>query len=91
MMRTLKSELPHGFNPRYLYPPGFVAPVACFCKPGDRGVKHLVPLWLAPRKLTDLAGGYGLARRFTGNLLGTLLTGGIKRFGFNRSYFIWRH
>ncbi len=30
-----------------------------------------------------------LARPFTGNLLGTLLTGSlIKRFGFNRSYYL---
>lgn len=48
----------------------------------------LVPLWLAHENLPT-AGGYGQLVLFTGNLLGTLMTGSlIKRVGFNRSYYL---
>lgn len=49
----------------------------------------LVPLWLAHENLPTWQVGMVSSSFFTGNLLGTLLTGGlIKRFGFNRSYYM---
>ena len=49
----------------------------------------LVPLWLAPENLPTWQVGMVSSSFFTGNLLGTLLTGSlIKRFGFNRSYYL---
>ena len=49
----------------------------------------LVPLWLAHENLPTWQGGMVSSSFFTGNLLGTLLTGSlIKRFGFNRSYYL---
>ncbi|HGD3421431.1 TPA: MFS transporter [Enterobacter hormaechei] len=49
----------------------------------------LVPLWLAHENLPTWQVGMVSSSFFTGNLLGTLLTGGlIKRFGFNRSYYL---
>lgn len=49
----------------------------------------LVPLWLAHEKLPTWQVGMVSSSFFTGNLLGTLLTGSlIKRFGFNRSYYL---
>lgn len=48
----------------------------------------LVPLWLAHENLPTWQVGMVSSSFFTGNLLGTLLTGSlIKRFGFNRSYY----
>ncbi|MDI6424689.1 MFS transporter [Cronobacter dublinensis] len=49
----------------------------------------LVPLWLAHDNLPTWQVGMVGSSYFTGNLLGTLITGSlIKRFGFNRSYYI---
>jgi len=49
----------------------------------------LVPLWLARENLPTWQVGMVSSSFFTGNLLGTLLTGSlIKRFGFNRSYYL---
>jgi len=49
----------------------------------------LVPLWLAHENLPTWQGGMVSSSFFTGNLLGTLMTGSlIKRFGFNRSYYL---
>lgn len=49
----------------------------------------LVPLWLAHENLPTWQVGMVGSSYFTGNLLGTLLTGWlIKRQGFNRSYYL---
>jgi len=49
----------------------------------------LVPLWLAHENLPTWQVGMVSSSFFTGNLLGTLLTGSlIKRFGFKRSYYL---
>ncbi|HFN3581868.1 TPA: MFS transporter [Enterobacter hormaechei] len=49
----------------------------------------LVPLWLAHENLPTWQVGMVSSSFFTGNLLGTLLTGSlINRFGFNRSYYL---
>ncbi|MBL5913159.1 MFS transporter [Enterobacter asburiae] len=49
----------------------------------------LVPLWLAHDNLPTWQVGMVSSSFFTGNLLGTLVTGSlIKRFGFNRSYYL---
>ncbi|WP_253377941.1 MFS transporter [unidentified bacterial endosymbiont] len=49
----------------------------------------LVPLWLAHENLPTWQVGMVSSSFFSGNLLGTLLTGSlIKRFGFNRSYYL---
>lgn len=49
----------------------------------------LVPLWLAHESLPTWQVGMVGSSYFTGNLVGTLLTGRlIKRMGFNRSYYI---
>ncbi|NUW54660.1 MFS transporter [Cronobacter turicensis] len=49
----------------------------------------LVPLWLAHDNLPTWQVGMVGSSYFTGNLLGTLITGTlIKRYGFNRSYYI---
>ncbi|WP_236315629.1 MFS transporter [Enterobacter hormaechei] len=49
----------------------------------------LVPLWLAHENLPTWQVGMVSSSFFTGNLLGTLLTGSlIKHFGFNRSYYL---
>ncbi|CAM8451076.1 MULTISPECIES: MFS transporter [Enterobacter] len=49
----------------------------------------LVPLWLAHENLPTWQVGMVSSSFFTGNLLGTLVTGNlIKRFGFNRSYYL---
>lgn len=49
----------------------------------------LVPLWLAHEDLPTWQVGMVGSSYFTGNLLGTLLTGRlIRRLGFNRSYYI---
>ena len=49
----------------------------------------LVPLWLAHENLPTWQVGMVSSSFFTGNLLGTLLTGSlIKRFCFNRSYYL---
>ena len=49
----------------------------------------LVPLWLAHENLPTWQVGMVSSSFFTGNLLGTLLTGSlIKRFGFNRRYYL---
>ncbi|ADO49137.1 MFS transporter [[Enterobacter] lignolyticus] len=49
----------------------------------------LVPLWLAHENLPTWQVGMVGSSYFTGNLVGTLLTGGlIKRLGFNRCYYI---
>ncbi|MFP2164036.1 MFS transporter [Enterobacter ludwigii] len=49
----------------------------------------LVPLWLAHENLPTCQVGMVSSSFFTGNLLGTLVTGSlIKRFGFNRSYYL---
>jgi len=48
----------------------------------------LVPLWLAHESLPTWQVGVVSSAYFTGNLVGTLLTGSlIKRWGFNRSYY----
>ncbi|WP_165461225.1 MFS transporter [Atlantibacter sp.] len=48
----------------------------------------LVPLWLAQENLPTWQVGMVSSSYFTGNLVGTLLTGHlIKRWGFNRSYY----
>ncbi|MDA8479541.1 MFS transporter [Citrobacter sp. Awk 4] len=49
----------------------------------------LVPLWLAQEELPTWQVGIVSSSYFTGNLVGTLLTGYlIKHLGFNRSYYI---
>ncbi|HAF51490.1 MAG TPA: MFS transporter [Leclercia adecarboxylata] len=49
----------------------------------------LVPLWLAHEHLPTWQVGMVSSSFFTGNLLGTLMTGSlIKRYGFNRSYYL---
>ncbi|MBU9837118.1 MFS transporter [Rahnella perminowiae] len=49
----------------------------------------LVPLWLSHEQLPTWQVGLVSSSYFTGNLLGTLLAGGlIKRMGFNRSYYL---
>ncbi|MEL4014289.1 MFS transporter [Dryocola clanedunensis] len=49
----------------------------------------LVPLWLAHEHLPTWQVGMVGSSYFTGNLLGTLVTGWlIKRYGFNRSYYL---
>lgn len=49
----------------------------------------LVPLWLAHEHLPTWQVGMVSSSYFTGNLVGTLLTGYlIKRLGFNRSYYL---
>ena len=49
----------------------------------------LVPLWLAHENLPTWQVGMVSSSFFTGNLLGTLVTGSlIKRFGFNHSYYL---
>lgn len=49
----------------------------------------LVPLWLAQAHLPTWQVGVVSSSYFTGNLVGTLLTGYvIKRFGFNCSYYL---
>ncbi len=49
----------------------------------------LVPLWLAHDRLPVWQVGVVGSAYFTGNLVGTLITGGlIKRWGFNRSYYL---
>ncbi|ELQ6120122.1 MFS transporter [Cronobacter sakazakii] len=49
----------------------------------------LVPLWLAHDNLPTWQVGMAGSSYFTGNLLGTLITGAlIKRYGFNRSYYL---
>lgn len=49
----------------------------------------LVPLWLAHENLPTWQVGMVSSSFFTDNLLGTLVTGSlIKRFGFNRSYYL---
>ncbi|WP_318390034.1 MFS transporter [Enterobacter sp.] len=49
----------------------------------------LVPLWLAHEHLPTWQVGMVGSAFFTGNLIGTLMTGRlIKRMGFNRSYYI---
>ncbi|MGK7245398.1 MFS transporter [Buttiauxella agrestis] len=49
----------------------------------------LVPLWLAHANLPTWQVGMVGSAYFTGNLLGTLITGWlIKRHGFNRSYYL---
>lgn len=49
----------------------------------------LVPLWLAHENLPTWQVGMVSSSFFTGNLLGTLMTGSlIKRVGFNRSYYL---
>ncbi len=49
----------------------------------------LVPLWLAQENLPTWQVGMISSSYFTGNLVGTLLTGVlIKRLGFNRSYYL---
>lgn len=49
----------------------------------------LVPLWLAHENLPTWQVGMVGSSYFTGNLVGTLLCGGlIKRLGFNRSYYL---
>ena len=49
----------------------------------------LVPLWLAHENLPTWQVGMVSSSFFTGTLLGTLVTGSlIKRFGFNRSYYL---
>ncbi|MCX8957378.1 MFS transporter [Erwinia psidii] len=49
----------------------------------------LVPLWLTHNSLPTWQVGMVSSSWYSGNLVGTLLAGGfIKRFGFNRSYYI---
>lgn len=49
----------------------------------------LVPLWLAHEHLPTWQVGLVSSSYFTGNLVGTMLTGWlIKRIGFNRSYYL---
>lgn len=49
----------------------------------------LAPLWLAQEHMSTWQVGVVSSSYFTGNLVGTLLTGYvIKRIGFNRSYYL---
>lgn len=86
----MKFELPHGFNscPRI---PG----LSCFAvwpallTLAIAVLNTLVPLWLAQEHMSTWQVGVVSSSYFTGNLVGTLLTGYvIKRIGFNRSYYL---
>ncbi len=89
-MMRMKFEIPHGFYP-CLSIPG----LSCFCclpallTLAIAVLNTLVPLWLAHEHLPTWQVGMVSSSYFTGNLVGTLLTGYlIKRLGFNRSYYL---
>ena len=89
-MMRMKFELPHGFNscPRI---PGLscFAVWPAFVDSGDRGVKYTRAALARPGTHVYMAGRRVSSSYFTGNLVGTLLTGYvIKRIGFNRSYYL---
>lgn len=89
-MRT-KSELPHGFLIHdHLYPPVLLLLCGLLLLTLAIAVLNtLVPLWLAHENLPTWQVGMVSSSFFTGNLLGTLVTRSlIKRFGFNRSYYL---
>lgn len=89
-MRT-NLELPHGFLPM----PTYTRPVLLLLcgllllTLAIAVLNTLVPLWLAHENMPTWQVGMVGSSYFTGNLLGTLLTGRlIQRVGFNRSYYI---
>lgn len=89
-MMRMKFELPHGFNscPRI---PGLscFCCLACLLTLAIAVLNTLVPLWLAQEHMSTWQVGVVSSSYFTGNLVGTLLTGYvIKRIGFNRSYYL---
>ena len=89
-MRT-KSELPHGFYSMTTYtrPVLLLLCGLLLLTLAIAVLNTLVPLWLAHENLPTWQVGMVSSSFFTGNLLGTLLTGSlIKRFGFNRSYYL---
>ncbi len=89
-MRT-KSELPHGFYSMTIYtrPVLLLLCGLLLLTLAIAVLNTLVPLWLAHENLPTWQVGMVSSSFFTGNLLGTLVTGSlIKRFGFNRSYYL---
>ena len=89
-MRT-KSELPHGFQSMTIYtrPVLLLLCGLLLLTLAIAVLNTLVPLWLAHENLPTWQVGMVSSSFFTGNLLGTLVTGSlIKRFGFNRSYYL---
>lgn len=60
-----------------------------FVDSGDRGVKYTRAALARPEHMSTWQVGVVSSSYFTGNLVGTLLTGYvIKRIGFNRSYYL---
>lgn len=89
-MRT-KSELPHGFlsMTTYTRPVLLLLCGLLLLTLAIAVLNTLVPLWLAHENLPTWQVGMVSSSFFTGNLLGTLVTGSlIKRAGFNRSYYL---
>lgn len=89
-MRT-KSELPHGFlsMSTYTRPVLLLLCGLLLLTLAIAVLNTLVPLWLAHENLPTWQVGMVSSSFFSGNLLGTLITGSlIKRAGFNRSYYL---
>ena len=89
-MRT-KSVYPHGFEPMTTYtrPVLLLLCGLLLLTLAIAVLNTLVPLWLAHENLPTWQVGVVSSSYFTGNLVGTLLTGYlIKHLGFNRSYYI---
>lgn len=89
-MRT-KSVYPHGFEPMTTYtrPVLLLLCGLLLLTLAIAVLNTLVPLWLAHENLPTWQVGVVSSSYFTGNLVGTMLTGRlIKRLGFNYSYYI---
>lgn len=90
-MMRMKFELPHGFNscPRIPRPVMLLLSGLLLLTLAIAVLNTLVPLWLAQEHMSTWQVGVVSSSYFTGNLVGTLLTGYvIKRIGFNRSYYL---
>lgn len=86
-----KSELPHGFNfmPTYTRPVLFLLSGLLLLTLAIAVLNTLVPLWLAHEQLPTWQVGMVGSSYFTGNLVGTVVTGRlIRRIGFNNCYYI---
>ena len=85
------SDHPHGFSSMFTYtrPVLLLLCGLLMLTLAIATLNTLVPLWLAHENLPVWQVGMVGSAFFTGNLVGTLLTGRlIKRMGFNRSYYI---
>lgn len=85
------SDHPHGFSSMFTYtrPVLLLLCGLLLLTLAIATLNTLVPLWLAHENLPVWQVGMVGSAFFTGNLVGTLLTGRlIKRMGFNRSYYI---